>query len=261
MQIYLEFALIENFCMDFVLLCAAKAAVKNPVGYVRIAIASAIGSAFAVCFPLLCLGGAAASVVKVGFGFVMAAIGGKFNGVKGYVKFAFAFLAVSFLSGGALIAAFSLADVAFVSGGGYLLSSVPVGIPLFAVVCVLIAVKKIAKKVAKNRAIEVKCKIYLNGRCAACSAFFDSGNKLYFCGTPVSVAPKHVAMRLTDVSAITDFVPVHTVAGEGKMPVFTADKIEIDDGKTVCVRTGVLMGVSPKLITKTVLHSDLWEEN
>ena len=36
MQIYVELALIENFCMDFSLLFIAKAATKNPARYFRL---------------------------------------------------------------------------------------------------------------------------------------------------------------------------------------------------------------------------------
>ena len=261
MQIYIEFALIENFCMDFALLATAKAAVKNPAGYIRIAIASCIGAAFAVLFPLLPLKGVLALFVKVGSGLLLAAIAGRFQSVKGYLKFALAFTAATFLCGGAMIAVFALTGVSYTDGGGYILSSVPVGMPFFAVVCVLIAVKKISAKRALGRAVEVKCRICLNGKSAVCRAFYDSGNKVYSGGAPVCIAPKHVALRLIDCTGIKTFAPIHTVAGEGKLPIFTADKIEIDDGKSVKVINGVLIGVSPKLINKVVLHPDLSEAN
>ncbi|MGN0824497.1 MAG: sigma-E processing peptidase SpoIIGA [Candidatus Coproplasma sp.] len=261
MQIYIEFAIIENFCMDFALLATAKAAVKNPAGYIRIAIASAVGAAFAVCFPLLQLTGALAVVIKVGLGLLLAAIAGKFNSIKGYLKFALAFSAATFISGGALIAVFTLTGVSYTDGGGYILSSVPVGMPFFAVVCVLIAVKKISAKRAQSKAVDVKCKICLNGKSAVCSAFYDSGNKVYSGGAPVTIAPKHVALQLTDCTGIKTFAPIHTVAGEGKLPIFTADKIEIDDGKSVKVINSVLIGVSLQHINKVVLHPDLSEAN
>ncbi|MGN0806751.1 MAG: sigma-E processing peptidase SpoIIGA [Candidatus Coproplasma sp.] len=259
MQIYIEFALIENFCMDFALLAAAKAAVKNPASYIRIAIASVLGAAFAVCFPLLSLSGVWAVLVKLESGCLIAALAGKFQSFKGYLRFALAFTAVTFISGGALIAVFSLTGVSYTSGGGYILSSVPVGMPLFAVVCVLIAVKKISAKRAACRVAEVKCKVFLNGKSATCRAFYDSGNKVYFCGAPVCVAPRHVALQLIDCTGIKTFAPIHTVAGEGKLPIFTADKIEIDDGKEIKVINNVLIGVSPKHINKVVLHPDLPE--
>ncbi|MGN0813458.1 MAG: sigma-E processing peptidase SpoIIGA [Candidatus Coproplasma sp.] len=261
MQIYIEFALIENFCMDFALLVCAKAAVKNPASYLRIAFASAIGAAFAVCFPLLSLSGVWAIAVKILSGLIIAAIAGRFQSFIGFIKFALAFTAATFISGGALIAVFTLTGVSYTDGGGYILSSIPVGMPLFAVICLLIAIKKISAKRVNAKTVEAKCKIYLNGKCVASNAFYDSGNKVYLNGVPVCVVPRHVALQLVDITGIKTFAPIHTVAGEGKLAVFTADKIEIDDGKDKKTINNVLIGVSPKHINKAVLHPDLSEVN
>ncbi|MGN0807460.1 MAG: sigma-E processing peptidase SpoIIGA [Candidatus Coproplasma sp.] len=261
MEVYIEFALIENFCMDFALLTCAKAAVKNTAKYRRIALASVIGAVFAVCFPLINLNGVLAVVVKIVSGLVVSAIAGRYQSFLGFVKFAFAFTCVTFLSGGALIAVFSLTGISYADGGGYILSSVPVGIPLFLVVCLLIIIKKLAAKRANVKVIEVKCKISLNGKSVTSKGFYDSGNKVYLDGAPVCVAPKHVALQICDITSIKTFAPIHTVAGESKLAVFTADKIEIDNGTAVKEIDSVLIGVSPKHINKIVLHPDLSEVN
>ena len=261
MQVYIEFALIENFCMDFALLACAKVAVKNPASYLRIAFASAVGSAFAVCFPLFNLSGALAVVVKIISILPISAIAGRFQSFKGFIKFALAFTAATFISGGALIAVFSLTGISYTDGGGYILSSIPIGIPLFAVICLAIIIKKIVKKRVNSKVVEVKCKIYLGGTYVPSNAFFDSGNKVYLNGVPVCVAPRHIALQLIDISGIKTFAKIHTVAGEGRLAVFTADKIEIDDGTQVKVINNVLIGVSPKHIAKVVLHPDLLEVN
>ena len=247
--------------MDFALFTCAKAAVKNPASYLRIALVSAIGAAFAVCFPLLRLSGVWAVAVKIVSGAALSAIAGKFQSFKGYLKFAVAFTAATFISGGALIAVFSLTGVSYTDGGGYILSSIPVGIPLFAVISLVIAVKKIAAKLVNTKVVEVRCKIYLGGKYVPTNAFYDSGNKVYFNGVPVCVAPKHIALQLVDITLIKTFAKVHTVAGEGRLPVFTADKIEIDDGKEKKIISSVLIGISPTHINKMVLHPDLSEVN
>ena len=261
MKVYIEFALIENFCMDFALFTCAKVAVKNPSSYLRIALASAIGAAFAVSFPLFNLSGIWAVAVKILSGVALSAIAGKFQSFKGFIKFTATFTAATFISGGALVAVFSLTGVSYTDGGGYILSSIPVGIPLFAVICLSLAIKKIAAKWVNTKVVEVRCKIYLGGKYVPTNAFFDSGNKVYFGGKPVSVAPRHIALQLVDISLIKTFAKVHTVAGEGELPVFTADKIEIDDGKEIKVIRSVLIGISPTHINKAVLHPDLSEVN
>ncbi|MDE7379976.1 MAG: sigma-E processing peptidase SpoIIGA, partial [Clostridia bacterium] len=86
MQVYAEYAFIENFCMDFTLLTAVKFASKNPARYRRLAIASVLGACFAIVYPLFGLNGVLGIVVKLVAGFLMCALAGKYQSFKGYVK-------------------------------------------------------------------------------------------------------------------------------------------------------------------------------
>ncbi|MDE6850129.1 MAG: sigma-E processing peptidase SpoIIGA, partial [Clostridia bacterium] len=193
---YVEYALIENFCMDFTLLTAAKAAAKNPAKYPRIAIASVLGACFAVVYPLLGLNGAAGIAVKIASGGAMCAVAGRFNSFKGYLKFTAVFTAATFVTGGGLIALFSLACLSYKQGGGYLISSVPVGIPLFAALTVAFAAIRIKRKFVSNKNVSAYCKIFFKDKSAVCSAFYDSGNKVYLSGAPVSIIPEEVAKQI-----------------------------------------------------------------
>lgn len=261
MQVYVEYALVENFCMDFCLLVAAKAASKNPAKYGRIAAASVLGACFAVAYPLFGISGAAGIAVKIASGGAMCAVAGKFQSFKGYLKFTALFTAATFLLGGALIALFSLAGVSYKQGGGYVLSSVPVGIPLFAALVLALVIIRVRRKFVGNKNVCAYCKIYFKDKSAVCSAFYDSGNKVYLSGAPVSIVPKYIAGKLTDGEGIKTFAEIHTVAGKSKIPVFTAEKIEIDDGKSKITRHNVALGISPRHINKIVLHPDLSEVN
>lgn len=260
MEVYIEYALAENFCMDFFLLYAAKAVTKNRAGAWRISMSAALGACFAVVFPLFSLSGWAAIAVKLVAGALMCLAAGKFSGVRGYLKFAGVFAALTFVLGGALIALFSLADISFEQGGGVIISSVPVGIPLFGALCVAVAAKKITQKFVHPRSkTAVECRIYAGQSRISLPAFFDSGNKVYRRGVPVSVLPESYAKKLADLSRIKTFVTVHTVAGDKNLPVFTADKVEIDYGERVITLRGVLFCASRELSRRAVLHPDLAE--
>ncbi len=262
MEVYVEYALAENFCMDFCLLYAAKAACKNRAGARRIILASALGASFAVLFPLFGLTGVAAVAVKLLSGGALCLVAGRFSGVRGYIKFAAVFTALTFALGGAFMAVFSLADINYTSGGGVILSSVPVGIPMFGALCLVFAAKKISRRFVKtNSKIAVNCRIYAGQSSVKLPAFFDSGNKVYHFGAPVSVIPSDGAKILVDTERIKTFVTVHTVAGDKKLPVFTADKVEIDYGEKVITLRGVLFCVSEGKGGSVVLHPDLAEEN
>ena len=262
MQVYAEYALVENFCMDFVLLYCAKAVTKNSCGFFRIAVASALGACFAVVYPLFKLSAVWGVAVKIISGCALCALAGRYTKVFGYVKFTAVFTSSTFLLGGALIALFSLTGASYESGGGYLLSSVPVGIPLFFAVVLAIIIRKIAKKFISNRARgEYTCTVRMGDKTAVCTGFYDSGNKVYCKGKPVSVIPKHIAEKLIDVSGIKTFVDIHTVAGKGAIAVFTADSLILSDDKNQRELSSVTFGVSPRRIKKIILHSDLSEVN
>jgi len=259
MEVYIEYAMAENFCMDFTLFLAAKAACKNNASYFRLAAASILGACFAVVYPLINMPGYFLIALKIFSGLALCAVAGKFPSKRSYLKFSGCFFAVTFLTGGALIAIFSLTGTSYKSGAGYILSSVPVGIPLFFAAALAILIKKAASKFTNLKPFVATCNIYSGDKHISCKGFFDSGNKVYLGGSPVTVIPKHVAACLTDIPSINTFAKIHTVTGEGKLPVFKADKITIDDGKNVITRKGVLLGVSPGHIGKAVLHTDLME--
>lgn len=260
MQVYVELALAENFCMDFTLIACAKLLTKNPCGYRRIAAASALGACFAVLFPLIPLPGWLAIIIKVLSGLALAAGAGRFAGIKPYLKFAAAFFGVSLLAGGALVALFSLAGWDFAEGGGYMISSVPVGIPVFFVFALAMGCRALSHRLAARAKGAVVCTVFLHGKSVKLPAFFDSGNRVYSGGVPVSVIPVQAAKRLADEGEAAEDVTVRTVAGSRTLKVFTADKIEIYTADGVHTIKCVKIGISPQPMARAVLHPDLAEQ-
>ena len=254
--------------MDFTLLYAVKGVTKNTCSRRRIALAAAAGACFAVVYPLMGIESALAQVaLKLVSGAAMCAVGGRFSRFSGYIKFTALFMAATFVVGGALIALFSLTGAQYAQGGGYLgggylVSSVPVGIPLFAALIFFLAVRRAALKFMSAHCLgTVRCRVTVGDRVAECPAFYDSGNRVRYGGVPVSVAPVELAQKLTDVESIKSCVEIHTVSGRAKLPVFRADSVEIDDGRHRRTLSGVLIGVSPQRIQKLVLSPDLAEVN
>ena len=121
MQVYVELAVLENFCMDFTLLYSAKLASKNRAHFMRIALGAALGACFAVTFPLFKIGTVWQVVLKIISGLIICLAAGRFKGVKSYIKFTGFFLAFTALLGGALVGVFSLTGLEYDSGGGYFL--------------------------------------------------------------------------------------------------------------------------------------------
>lgn len=251
---------MENFCMDFTLLYCAKLVSKNPAKRVRTALAAALGACFAVAFPLFGLKGWAAAAVKIFSGLAICVTAGKFRTVGGYAKYTAAFFAFSAALAGAIYGVFSLAGLSYEAGVGYIISPVPVGIPLFGAVCLVWIAKAIKNRLKKAGKNAVACKIFSGDKKVSLSGFYDSGNKVFFRGEPVTVIPETSARKLVDVLGIKDSVKIHTVAGSERMKVFTADRIEVDDGVKISTFYGVKIGVSPARINCAVLNPDVSED-
>lgn len=74
MEIYIEYALAENFLLDAMLLWLALKAAKQQISFKRIALASAFGAAFAVIFPLLDTGKILSYILKFSVGALLTLI-------------------------------------------------------------------------------------------------------------------------------------------------------------------------------------------
>lgn len=260
MQVYVELALLENFCMDFTLLYCAKLVCRNRAKVLRLILVSLLGACFAVVFPLFKLQGIFAIAVKLISGAIICLISCKFKSFKAYFKLTAVFFAFTFVLGGALIAVFSLAGVDYSLSEGYVLSSVPVGIPMFGVLILIIVARKLANKLRKCEKAEVTVRIFSGEKSVQLKGFFDSGNKVYYFGQPVSIISLESAQKIIDTERIKEQVKIHTVAGSKKIKIFSADKIEILSGEKTDVIKDVKIGISLAPSSGAVLHPDLLED-
>ena len=164
------------------------------------------------------------------------------------------------VAGGALIALFALTGWEYSSGQGYIVSSVPIGMPLFFVLVLVFACRALSKKISARVKREfVRCVIWCGDKSIEQQGFFDSGNKVYCGGSPVSVISLAAACALVDVTDIKESVSINTVTGSKKIKVFTADKLVIYSGQNEHTIKCVKIGISPRAINSAVLHPDLAE--
>lgn len=260
MQVFVELALLENFCMDFVLLFSAKTICKVRTHFLRIAIAAIFGGVCGVVLPIFNLSNIFEFAIKIILGAIICLISCKFKSFKAYFKLTAVFFLLTLFLGGALIGIFNLCGFDYVQGQGYLISSIPIGIPLLFALLLYLFARKLAQKLKKSENSQVSCKIFINDKFISITAFFDSGNKVYHLGQPVSIIPISTAQKIIDVNCIKDSIKIHTVAGSKKIKVFTADKIEIDIYQKVQTIKNIKIGISPHAIGIGVLHPDLLEE-
>ena len=101
MEIYVEYALAENFFLDAMLLWLALRTAKQNISPGRLVLASAVGAAFAVVFPLLRLGTVFSYILRFAVGFLLCLIAVKGKGGGRYAITSLLFFGYSFGLGGA----------------------------------------------------------------------------------------------------------------------------------------------------------------
>ena len=107
MEIYVEYALAENFLLDAMLLWLALKTARQKIIWGRISLAAALGAVFAVVFPLMRLGNVLAYLLKFAVGLLLCLISVKGKGAGRYAITAPIFFGYSFALGGALLALYS----------------------------------------------------------------------------------------------------------------------------------------------------------
>ena len=144
MTVWIEYAIIENFILDGGLLYLALKTARQPIQKLRLFFAAALGTAFAVLFPLLELYGWYSFVIRYAFGAILCLTAVKGKAVKNYLFTTLFFYLYTFAYGGLLLGMVGLFNVNY-QNGNYLLPQTPAQIvvallPIFMVITLLIMV-------------------------------------------------------------------------------------------------------------------------
>ena len=228
MTVYIEYAFIENFLLDGALLWLALRGVKLPVRPLRILLASAVGGAFAVCFPLLALPNPLLQVLKFSVGVLLCLFA--YGRRKNFLLFTALFFALSFLFGGALLPLLhgvKKAREVWTPFGFALLTAI-LSLLLKQLYKRRITAKKLYLCVAKNGA-----------RSISALGYYDSGNTASHGGIPVCFLSADTAYSLFEEvllfgegeGQVCDEMAITTMSGEKKVRLFKGSlEIKMDEG-------------------------------
>ena len=260
MTVYIEYAFIENFLLDGVLLWLALKGVKLPVRPLRILLSSVIGGAFAVLFPLLALPNIVSAVLKISVGVLLCLLAYSKGAGKGFVLFTATFFALSCLFGGVLLPILhGVKNAELWTPLGFFLLTIPVLVFIKKVYARRAAVKNLYPCVAKN-----------GERFVSALGFYDSGNRAMHKGIPVCFLSVDTAYTLfeegmlfgEDRGQVCDEMAICTVYGEKKVRLYKGSlEITTDDGKREIKE--VYFSPSVNIVAKEykiLLHCSIGEE-
>lgn len=222
MEIYIEYALLENFFMDGTLLFLALKLSKSAFRVWKILFSALLGAVFAVVFPLLPLPSPLAFLGKFSFPFLLCFL--TLERKKGRGRYALTvllFYALSFSFAGLLIGVFGALDIAyFFDAQGGIVTNIPVGalfaaLTFFAFSCCAVAKKLYAVK--RVHAHISLCVVKGEKGSVKVLGYEDTGNAARYRGLPVCFVTPDVFYDACGEGV--ERTTIQTLAGEKRVTV------------------------------------------
>lgn len=250
MVVYIEYAIAENFLLDGLLLYAALKCAHAEVSVFRLALASALGAAEGVCFPLVAIPNFCLVLVKLLGGGLLCLTAVKRGKMRTYLAATAIFFALTFLFGGLLNALGS----PFWGGEGTFPAAFVLGGAAVCLFPILHGAKALYRYAKTERSV-FPCTLLAGGRKAKMRGFWDTGNCLYFRGEPVCVISAIGALALFSGQAPLGRMKISTVNGSKESPVFRCEEMTIGQTrkKNVCFTVGEIACGDYQIILHTSL--------
>ncbi len=253
MQVYIEYAFLDNFIIDFILLKLSLKCAKVKTNLLRLIISATVGSVLTILLSLLNFNKIFTLLLKILLGLLITFLGGSYVKIKDYLFGTLYFFLFTFLSGGVIIALFNLADIDYEN---YFIlnynSIIPIGVTFLIVYISSKGFTYIIEKLISNLEKEEffrRCEITINGVKIKANGYIDSGNRLYdnLTGLPVIMASKLFIKKLYENKALPSSyrnLKIETVSGETTIKIFNIEKLVIYKGLKMNIYNNVIIGES-----------------
>lgn len=257
MQVYIEYAIIDNFVIDYMLLKVTFALTGKPKNRKRLFLCSFLGTLGAVVMPIVGASGIIKFALKIMVLVLMTILSSKKWTLKRYLHFLGVFLGVTFLTGGSIYALAETFKIDLTKD----ISIALIILPVFFVTKIFVFIAKILYRRSEIVKNTYKIEMNVDDKRVTCYGFFDTGNSVYLDDSPVVFCDEKIFRPLiTDKTAKTlSFVSISTIAGTRRLPTVKIDSLaiyfsakpNINTSVTVCliknVKTGYDMILHPAL--------------
>lgn len=276
MEIYIEYVLIDNLVINYLILLLVKKTMKLKTSFLRMGLSSLLGTFVAILLPLISVPSWIFIVVKLTLGIIMIFILSRFYHFKEFLFSFLLFLGYTlFLVGASLATLLAFGtSLELLAQGGYDIC-VPLGIILLIVSVYVYIIIGTAKYLTRKKQMEPyikNIKLFIGEKTINFKGFLDSGNKLYDkkTGLPVVVVSiksleKHFSKETLENLILNggkgeNFKNVHlisynTISGEAKkMVVFSIDKMVINPGENEYITNRFMLGITYKIFNDAVSY-------
>ena len=267
MEVYIEYAFLENFLFDGVLLCLAQTATHSPIRWKMTLFAAFCGGGFALLFPVLILPSVLAYLLKFSVGFLLCfMIVGNLRSKKDWGRYVFTviwFFLFSFGFGGALLA---------IVGDGTGERQIPTACVMIGFCLLTLISLFLVRKLYAARAVSrflYDCRVYANGKwIKELRGFLDSGNLARKNGIPVCFLSVDIFYDLfceeilKGEGHVRDEITFQTLNGEKKARVYKG-MVEVKTSKGI-QKKEVYFAASTNIISREyqmIIPSDVLSES
>ena len=204
MTIYLDIIFLENFILNFIILCAVGVVIKEKIRYLKLMIASFVGASYVIIYYLINFQSKWNLIFKIILSVVMVYISFMPKSFKEFIKQITFFYLVSFVFGGASLGVIYMVNAGKISirngiiVGNYTLKTIFIGV-ILAFTIITVAFKFVKNRISKKD-LFCNIKIIINQSKINVKAVIDTGN---FLKEPITNIPVIVVEK----DILKNFVP------------------------------------------------------
>lgn len=226
MTVYIEYVLINNFIIDYLLLRLTFILTGKKVKTFRLILLSILGACFSLVFPLINLGKLYLSVIKLLFGTLLVLISAKFNTKKEFFINLGVFFFVTVLLGGAVFAVYFAVGVTNFAEIYVALCFIPVWL-------LSVILKKAVLFLYRRKNVEsviYPFEFTLCGEKFIGRGFLDTGNALYYNDKPVVVCEMSFVKKIfkgQEVYKRLQKIKIHSASGSSEKFCINLEELKI----------------------------------
>jgi len=256
MVVYIEYIIIINIAVNAFLIRLACAVLRKKIRPAALFLSAAVGTAAAVLLPYIRI---LIFMYKLCSVLLITAVIER-SSWKSYFKMLFTFVVLTFLTGGIISGLYNFIDGSLVGGGfiGGKAAFFTAAGATAAYVVTGLSVRYLNKK--NSAGFYYKCRLYVESNDYELTGYYDSGNRLYSGGAPVTVISGDIAERILSMHSLAAAaLQAETVGGKSEMTCFTADKLVINIADKAYTFTDVTLAVSHTVFKgyQLLLHRDI----
>lgn len=212
MVVYVEYLLISNFIIDYLLLKSTLLTSNQKISKRRLVLCSLFSSLFSLIYPLLSSVKIIEITVKLAFGLLIVLLSCKFKSIKSYYVNCVLFFFYTFLTGGGTYALFNLFEINLQSE----LVGVLVTIPVYLIAKGGVSVVRYVYKRKEVINFTYQVEITVGDKIQRAVGFLDTGNSVFYDNSPVVFCSKKIALSLIDFSKKNNLKKISVTTVNGK---------------------------------------------